>query len=80
MAENAGLDPIDLLVDLRSKHDSGMLWAGVNVFTGKAEDLFSTGVVEPLQIKIQAIQSSAEAAELILRIDDIIAASGGRPQ
>jgi len=78
LAENAGLDPIDLLVDLRAKHGSGMLWAGVNVFTGKAEDLYAQGVVEPLQIKVQAIQSSAEASELILRIDDIIAASGSR--
>ncbi len=76
LAENAGLDPIDLLVDLRSKHESGMLWAGINVFSGKTEDLFNKGVIEPLQIKKQAIQSSSEAAELILRIDDIISASG----
>ncbi|MDY6773720.1 MAG: TCP-1/cpn60 chaperonin family protein, partial [Candidatus Nanohaloarchaea archaeon] len=76
LAENAGLDPIDVLVDLRSKHESGEKWAGIDVSSGESEDLFQKDVMEPLQIKTQAIQSASEAAELILRIDDVISASG----
>ena len=76
LAENAGLDPIDVIVDLRNRHEAGDKWAGVDINTGKAKDLFKDGVIEPLQIKTQAIQSSAEAAEMILRIDDVISASG----
>lgn len=77
LAENAGHDPIDVLVDLRSKHESGEQWAGIDVSSGQSEDLFKQNVIEPLQIKTQAIQSASEAAELILRIDDVIAATGG---
>ncbi len=76
LAENAGHDPIDVLVDLRSKHESGEQWAGIDVTSGQSEDLFKQNVIEPLQIKTQAIQSASEAAELILRIDDVIAATG----
>ncbi|MCJ7450124.1 MAG: TCP-1/cpn60 chaperonin family protein [Candidatus Nanohaloarchaeota archaeon QJJ-9] len=76
LAENAGLDPIDILVDLRNKHEAGDKWSGIDVFSGEADDLFDRDVVEPLQIKTQAVQSASEAAELILRIDDVISASG----
>ncbi len=72
LAENAGLDPIDMLVELRAEHDKGRASAGLDVFTGKAQDTLKTGVVEPLKIKIQAIKSASEAAEMILRIDDVI--------
>ena len=72
LAENAGLDPIDMLTALKSKHDEGMIWAGLNVFTGQTIDMWQAGVIEPLKIKTQAIQSATEAAVLILRIDDII--------
>ncbi|MBN1431308.1 MAG: TCP-1/cpn60 chaperonin family protein [Methanomicrobiaceae archaeon] len=83
LAENAGLDPIDMLVELRSEHENGKKTAGLNVFDAKAEDMLEAGVVEPLRVKTQAIASAAEAAIMILRIDDVIAASkmggGGAP-
>lgn len=72
LAENAGLDPIDTLVDLRNKHDEGNVGAGVG-----SE---STEVVEPQQTKTQAVQSASESAEMILRIDDVITGGGsGEP-
>ena len=74
LAENAGLDSIDTLVDLRSAHESGDVRAGLNVFTGNIEDTFEAGVVEPAHVKEQAISSATEAANLVLKIDDIIAA------
>ncbi len=74
LAENAGLDPIDMLVALRVAHDSGKTTAGVDVFSGKVIDMWEAGVIEPIKIKTQAIKSAAEAAEMILRIDDIISA------
>ena len=75
LAENAGLDPIDMLVELRAAHEKGKKTVGLNVFEGKAEDMLKAGVVEPLRVKTQAISSAAEAAVMILRIDDVIAAS-----
>jgi thermosome len=83
LAENAGLDPIDTLVSLRSKHEgkNGMKTAGINVFTGDAVDMKKEKVVEPLRVKTQAVSGASEAAVMILRIDDVIAASklsGGR--
>ena len=75
LAENAGLDPIDMLVELRAAHEKGKKTVGLNVFEGKAEDMLKSGVVEPLKVKTQAVASAAEAATMILRIDDVIAAS-----
>jgi thermosome len=84
LAENAGLDPIDILVEIRSAHDEGKITYGVDVYTGKIVDMRAKGVIEPLKIKTQAIKSAAEAAEMILRIDDIISAGklekGGMPR
>ncbi len=76
LAENAGFDPIDTLVELRNQHENGEIWAGIDVTSGKSEKLFEKGVVEPKQTKTQAVQSASEAAEMILRIDDVISASG----
>jgi len=76
LAENAGHDPIDTLVDLRNKHDEGQTMAGINVNSGESEELYEQGVVEPRQTKTQAVQSASESAEMILRIDDVIAAKG----
>ena len=73
LAENAGLDPIDVLAELKSAHDSGEKWAGINVFTGKIMDAWKNAVIEPLSIKLQAITSASEVANMILRIDDVIA-------
>jgi thermosome len=76
LAENAGLDPIDILVSLRSAHEKsdGHLM-GVDVFTGKIVNTYDKGVIEPLSVKEQAVKSATEAAAMILRIDDVIAAS-----
>ncbi len=76
LSENAGFDPIDTLVELRNQHEDGDHWAGIDVTSGKSEALFEQGVVEPRQTKTQAVQSASEAAEMVLRIDDVIAASG----
>ncbi|MFH0897670.1 MAG: thermosome subunit beta [Candidatus Bathyarchaeota archaeon] len=76
LAENAGLNIIDILVDLRAAHEkSGGLWMGVDAFKGKVTDMFKEGVVEPLSVKEQAIKSAVEAASMILRIDDVITAA-----
>ena len=74
LAENAGLDPIDMLVALRSAHEAGQTTAGVDVFQGKIVDMLAAGVIEPLKIKTQAVTSASEAAEMIIRIDDVVAA------
>jgi thermosome len=79
LAENAGLDQIDSLVALRSQHEKGVKSAGLDMDTGKAVDMLNLGVVEPLKVKTQAIQSAAEAAVMILRIDDVIASKSGGP-
>ncbi|MFH1649506.1 MAG: thermosome subunit alpha [Candidatus Woesearchaeota archaeon] len=77
LAENAGLDPIDVITELKSAHDKGLIWAGIDVFTGKTIDAWKEGILEPLKIKTQAIASAGEVAVMILRIDDVIAA--GKP-
>jgi thermosome len=79
LAENAGLDQIDSLVALRSAHEKGMKSAGLDIDTGTPVDMLKLGVVEPLRVKTQAIQSAAEAAVMILRIDDVIASKSGGP-
>ena len=76
LSQNAGLNTIDLVSELRVQHEKGMPWAGVNVFSGKVEDMEKTGVYEPLAVKKQMIKSATEAATMILRIDDVIA--GGK--
>ena len=76
LAENAGLDPIDILVELRRAHEQGNAYAGVDVFSGKVVDMRERGVLEPLRVKKQAISSATEVAIMILRIDDVIAAKG----
>jgi len=76
LAENSGLDPIDILVDLRRAHEEGKKTYGVNVFDGKVVCMKEAGVLEPLRVKRQAISSATEVAIMILRIDDVIAAKG----
>lgn len=78
LAENAGLDPIDKLAGLRSHHENNETNAGLDVFTGEIHDAMKAGVVEPLKIKVQAVKSASEAAEMILRIDDMISSGGGK--
>ena len=74
LAENAGMDPIDVLTELRASHDAGMKNTGLNLFSGKIEDNLVNGIIEPLRVKTQAIASATEVAIMILRIDDVIAA------
>ena len=77
LAENAGLDPIDVLIELRKAHKDGKKYAGINVFTGKIVDMNAEKVLEPIRVGKQAINSATEAAVMILRIDDVIASKGG---
>ncbi|QFU84113.1 thermosome subunit alpha [Natronorubrum aibiense] len=74
LAENAGLDPIDSLVELRADHDAGETASGLDAYTGDTIDMAEEGVYEPLRVKTQAIESATEAAVMLLRIDDVIAA------
>ncbi|HSA35080.1 MAG TPA: thermosome subunit beta [Methanomassiliicoccales archaeon] len=76
LSENAGLDPIDLLIEMRKSHKAGKKHAGVNVFTGQVEDMLANDVVEPFRVGKQAISSATDAAVMILRIDDVIASRG----
>ena len=75
LAENAGLDPIDMLMELRSQHEKGVKTAGLDVFEGKVVDMWENFVVEPLRVKTQVINAATESAVMILRIDDIIAST-----
>ncbi len=73
LAENAGLDPIDIISELRARHEKGEIWAGVEVHTGKVKNMKEEGVFEPIAVKKQIIKSCTEAASMLLKIDDIIA-------
>ncbi|MBS7633547.1 TCP-1/cpn60 chaperonin family protein [Candidatus Bathyarchaeota archaeon] len=78
LAENAGLDPIDIMVALRAKHEEAEApYYGIDVFSGKIRDMLEMKVVEPLRVKQQIIKSATEAANMIVKIDDLIAAKGG---
>ncbi len=78
LAENAGLDPIDMMTELKSSHEKGNKWAGIDVFEGKVVNSWDAGVIEPLKIKTQAVKSASEVTELILRIDDVIAGGNNK--
>jgi archaeal chaperonin len=73
LSENAGLDPVDIISQLRAQHEKGKTWAGINVLEGKVEDMTKLNVYEPLAVKKQIIKSANEAASMILKIDDVIA-------
>ncbi len=73
LAENAGLDPIDIVSELRARHNKGQTWAGVDVNEGKVNNMNKASVFEPLAVKKQIIKSATEAATMILKIDDVIA-------
>ncbi len=76
LAENAGLDPIDVLTELRKSHEAGRHQTGINLLNNKIEDTFAAGIIEPLKVKTQAISSASEVASMILRIDDILVSKG----
>ncbi|HDI42627.1 MAG TPA: thermosome subunit [Candidatus Bathyarchaeota archaeon] len=75
LAENAGLDPIDMVSELTAMHDKGQIWTGIDAFSGEIKDMWELNVLEPLKVKKQVIKSATEAACMILKIDDVIAAS-----
>ncbi len=77
LSENAGLDPIDVLIEMRKAHKNGKKNAGINVFNGQVEDMVKLNVLEPFRVGKQAIMSATDAAVMILRIDDVIASKGG---
>jgi thermosome len=77
LSENAGLDPIDMMLEVRRAHKKGNKYAGINVLGGKVDNMLKNKVIEPLRVSVQEIQASSEAATMILRIDDVIASKGG---
>ena len=77
IAENAGMDPIDTMVNLRAKQNQGKKWTGIDARNTQVADMLSLDVVEPLVVKEQIIKSATETANMILRIDDVIAITGG---
>ena len=79
IAENAGMDPLDTMVNLRAKQNQGHKWTGIDAKKTEVADMFSQDIVEPLVVKEQIIKSATEAACMILRIDDVISigSSGG---
>jgi len=79
LAENAGMDPIDTLSELQSRHEKGEIWVGVNALEGKVSDMAELNVYEPLQVKTQAVKSATEASTMLLKIDDVIASSKMTP-
>jgi len=74
LAENAGLDPIDIMIKVRAAHKKGEKYAGIDVETGDIADMMKKNIIEPLRVSTQEVRSAAEAAIMILRIDDVIAA------
>jgi len=77
LSENAGLDPIDMMLEIRQAHKKGNKYAGIDVMNGKVADMMKNNVVEPLRVSVQEIRAATEAATMILRIDDVIASRGG---
>jgi len=77
LSENAGLDPIDMMLSIRMEHKKGNKYSGINVLGGKVDDMLKNKVIEPLRVSLQEIEASSEAATMILRIDDVIASKGG---
>ncbi len=79
LAENTGMDPIDAISEIQSRHEKGELWVGLDALNGKVADMAELNVYEPMQVKAQAIKSATEAATMLLKIDDVIAASKMKP-
>jgi len=77
LSENAGLDPIDMMLEIRNAHNKGQGYAGINVLEGKVDDMIKQKVIEPLRVSLQEVLAASEAATMILRIDDVIASKGG---
>ncbi len=76
LAENAGSDPIEIITELKRRHEQGLTNYGLNLFTNRIEDTSAAGILEPLKVKTQAISSASEVAQMILRIDDVLISKG----
>ena len=79
LAENSGFNQIDKLVDLKNAHSQGMKYGGLDVYTGSVVDMLKQGVIEPTRSKRQAIQSSAESAMMLVRVDDMMITQNKTP-
>ncbi len=79
LAENAGMDPIDAISEMQSRHEKGEMWVGINSMDGKVSEMAELDVYEPMQVKAQALKSATEASTMLLKIDDVIAASKMKP-
>jgi len=79
LAENSGMTPIDALSEMQSRHEKSEIWVGVSSLDGKVSDMAELNVYEPLQVKVQAVKSATEASTMLLKIDDVIAASKMKP-
>jgi chaperonin GroEL (HSP60 family) len=79
LAENAGMDPIDAISEIQSRHEKGEVWIGLNPLSSSVSNMAELDVYEPMQVKAQAIKSATEASTMLLKIDDIIAASKMTP-
>ena len=75
LAENAGLEPVEILTELRTRHEKEEHGYGIEVISGKVQDMFNAGIIEPIKVKEQVLKSAFEASAMILRIDDVIAAT-----
>jgi chaperonin GroEL (HSP60 family) len=78
LSENAGLDPINMMIEMRRMHKKGNKYAGIHVLKGKVIDMLNNDVIEPLKLGIHEIQAATEASTMILRIDDVIASKGNK--
>lgn len=76
LAENAGLNQLDIITELKRRHEEGFKYHGINLFTDKIEDTNAAGIIEPLKVKTQAITAASEVAAMILRIDDVLISKG----
>ncbi len=80
LAENAGLDPLDIVAELRASHEKGQKWAGIDPFEGKTKDMMKADVIEPAAVKDQILKSASEAASMLLKIDDVVAAGKAKEE
>ena len=76
LAENAGLDTVNTLAELKAKHSQGIIWAGLDVNKGKVEDMEKRGIIEPIKVKVHALNAATDVARIVLRIDEVIPARG----
>lgn len=80
LADNAGLDPLQILTELKAKHSEGMIWAGVNAIDGQIDDMQKIGIYDTLRVKVHALNSATDVARIVLRIDEILPAKSHKKE